>query len=396
MTPAVPDGPDTELAAAIGFLARNEGLLIEMEHSPAGRAAATIVRAVLARDVPAPAGRDLTAQDVENVIREVVDLRAEQVSWEEIVRKLRCSNDRAWGRVYDLHEENFRLRSAGRDLTAQDVGVALDGVTHLSRQIRDEVARELNGIARPAVARTDGQTPAPQEEHGPFEVDETIRLEGAILRLRESLADVPAAIATVRDVWANGSPEARGFLRLPDAGSWPDLARALDTLCAISAGQKGREHRAYEEWAAAQAADGQPPADLEGQALVDALVAAGWTRTGGQSGRYVRLKRDVPISNTALVPLDTSASDYTDLLDTARAEIGAVLAAPVVGYVLARVDDGTVTLWDDDVRETGHAVAVAHVEQVDQPGPWRCYELRDVCIPAGQPVRRCQPEATDG
>lgn len=39
---------------------------------------------------------------------------------------------------------------AGRDLTAQDVAVALDGVTHLSRQTRDEVARELNGIARPA------------------------------------------------------------------------------------------------------------------------------------------------------------------------------------------------------------------------------------------------------
>lgn len=70
--------------------------------------------------------------------------------------------------------------------------------------------------------------------------------------------------------------------------------------------------------------------------------------------------------------------------------------APVVGYVLARVDDGTVTLWDDDVRETGHAAAVAHVEQVDQPGPWRCYELRDVCTDADQPVRGSQPEATRG
>lgn len=338
MTPTVPDGPDTELAAAIGFLARNEGLLIEMEHSPAGRAAATIVRAVLARP------------------------------------------------------------AAGRDLTAQDVGVALDGVTHLSRQIRDEVARELNGIARPAVARTDGQPPAEGldplahvqpghaaddmlcgDQHGPWNCTRDLQHPGqhiASIGHGQRVGAVwPAAPA---DEPAPTFRSARSRRRGEIADPAADLAAYDRVLADVPADYPGLPlMQARREELRALAAGAAAPADTPTCRYCGADCSGGRSWDGGdlyacQSCADARATRNA-------APADDTAAP-----------------APVVGYVLARVDDSTVTLWDDDVRETGHAAAVAHVEQVDQPGPWRCYELRDVCTDADQPVRGSQPEATRG
>lgn len=186
MTPTVPDGPDTELAAAIGFLARNEGLLIEMEHSPAGRAAATIVRAVLAR--PA-AGRDLT--DVEDEILATLNSELKVPP-------------RAAARIAQARADQ-----------AEGYGSTTSTVEGLLREL-DRRAAELlrlrTALARPAVARTDGQTPAVQG----YQLDEIRRLQAAGDALADAVDSPDVAIYTRfveawRSVRASAVSEPQGF-----------------------------------------------------------------------------------------------------------------------------------------------------------------------------------------
>lgn len=147
-----PAQPDTELAAAIGFLARNEGLLIEMENSPAGRAAATIVRAVLAR--PADAPQHLVRGDrVETVdgVRATVTGPAPRGPHGEPAVNLDWDGD-AGGPAYEhgLRRVVDVRPAAGRDLTADDVRGAWHDVPSYSEHdaVFQHIADRLNGIAR--------------------------------------------------------------------------------------------------------------------------------------------------------------------------------------------------------------------------------------------------------
>ena len=399
------DGPDTELAAAIGFLARNEGLLIEMEHSPAGRAAATIVRAVLARP-----DMGLLDMDRDGAVEAGVRLAVPPEPGLELQEVVALAIGGAIGHLESLGypvllgasssaDAVLARPAAGRDLTAQDVEDTQETWTGgTAQEYRQFAADYLTRIARPAVARTDGQPPAEGldplahvqpghaaddmlcgDQHGPWNCTRDLQHPGqhiASIGHGQRVGAVwPAAPA---DEPAPTFRSARSRRRGEIADPAADLAAYDRVLADVPADYPGLPlMQARREELRALAAGAAAPADTPTCRYCGADCSGGRSWDGGdlyacQSCADARATRNA-------APADDTAAP-----------------APVVGYVLARVDDSTVTLWDDDVRETGHAAAVAHVEQVDQPGPWRCYELRDVCTDADQPVRGSQPEATRG
>lgn len=157
------DGPDTELAAAIGYFRggdlRADYLARGGEYvgRVMGEAAATIVRAYLAAqgvelDGDAP---DFPDHETIGKVRREVARSTERNEFGAYIKTpvLR--------RIADLAERAVLARpAAGRDLTAQDVRAAVNEAWRNSPPTWDAVAEHLTSIARPAVARTDGQPPA--------------------------------------------------------------------------------------------------------------------------------------------------------------------------------------------------------------------------------------------
>lgn len=167
-TPTVPDGPDTELAAAIDWMRSDRRRqLVSLVSGPDGdeteRAVATILRAVL--DRPA-AGRDLTAPDVHDAV----------VAW------------------------NVAPGEPDRDQFLAD---------------------RLNAVARPAVARTDGQPSADKLVAAARSVvdlmDRTVDMPGVVRDVVDNLRDALAA-APADDTAAPASPHSDGCRTLAEHG----------------------------------------------------------------------------------------------------------------------------------------------------------------------------------
>lgn len=149
MTPTVPDGPDTELAAAEGWFRENpkavDALALVDNAAPYQRHAATIVRAVLAR--PA-AGRDLTvACDFSGGPFADCTLAVPRSELPGVL-------------VTDVGDSRSAYVCIERngETVYRYAGEASAGEwEHCPRVPADAHVEE---VARPAVARTDGQPPA--------------------------------------------------------------------------------------------------------------------------------------------------------------------------------------------------------------------------------------------
>lgn len=460
--------PDTELAAAIGFLARNEGLLTEMEHSPAGRAAATIVRAVLARP---SAGRDLTAQDVRDALREHQNwiVTSHQHIADRLNEIARPAVARTDGQPRDGHPAPTTVTPGGRGIWEGDGWrVEQDEESGVHVHVEDdrepagpeyamfapEVARAIGAAGRPieqwhgfsdgydgphdpmpyawgggdggryfptveapTVARTDGQTPADEPVY--FGPDGRPALT-LCPSCKSSQPHLHPTADLCTDPYHRPVPASLTEWRR-EVARWADL---LDSWSLLDhSGDRRPIHRIVADMRREVGAT-RPAAPADDTARADALSRM----LRGMARRQVRTRRisdeiamvadreseacqavgrEIAAEVRAAYPPEPQPrigyrvlQGWADRIANARRAPADDTAAPspVVGYVLARVDDGTVTLWDDDVRESLREIQIAHAEHIDEVGtpPWRCYELRDVCTDAGQPVRGSQTEATDG
>lgn len=175
MTPPVPDGPDTELAAANDALSYLDAYARSRDHAHSGDARRWVeaVRAVLAR--PA-AGRDLTdAEDGPTAVELLDALEGMGAALVDIGIALglpRPSGIEVWGapeilaRIATLNSElkvppraTARIAQARAD-QAEGYGSTTSTVEGLLRELDRRAAELLRlraALARPAVARTDGQ-----------------------------------------------------------------------------------------------------------------------------------------------------------------------------------------------------------------------------------------------